>query len=184
MTTRLKILLILTACALSFFLGRLTTKPKETVKYIKGETITRTVEVPRYITSIVPKMIYLPVKKDTINSIIVQSVDTSKIIENYISERRYDLNVFDNEYGRLDVRQTLQYNELQKFDYSFTPIQKTITRERERVIVPFASASYNTFGIAGAGGGVFYHNVGIEYKYLYDVNTLKNGHELGIKVKF
>ncbi len=184
MKLQYKIILILIACVASFFAGRLTTKPKETVKYMKGETITRTVEVPKYISSIVPVNPVLPVKKDTINSIIVQSVDTSKIIENYISERRYDLNVFDNEYGRLDVKQTLQYNELQKFDYSFTPIQKTITRERERVIVPFASASYNTFGIAGAGGGVFFHNVGIEYKYLYDVNTLKNGHELGIKVKF
>lgn len=184
MQLRYKILLILIACAASFFAGRLTTNTKETVKYVKGETITRTVEVPKYISSIVPVNPVLPVKKDTINSIIVQSVDTSKIIENYISERRYDLNVFDNEYGRLDVKQTLQYNELQKFDYSFTPIQKTITRERERVIVPFASASYNTFGIAGAGGGLFYRNVGIEYKYLYNVNNTETGHEFGIKVKF
>lgn len=188
MKLQYKIILVLIACLASFFAGRLTTKQKDTVKFVKGETIYRTIEVPKFITSTIPTAVFLPVKKDTLfigkEKIVIQTVDTAKIIENYVAERRYAFNVFDNEYGKLNVKQTLQYNELQKFDYEFTPLQKVITRERDRMIVPFISSSYNTFGIAGAGGGMFYKNIGVEYKYLYDINSHGNGHEFGLKVKF
>lgn len=175
-------------CLFGFIAGRMTIKQNMEIEYIKGETIYRTIEVPKFITSTIPATIFLPVKKDTLfinqDKIVIQTVDTTKIIENYIAERRYAFNVFDNEYGKLNVKQTLQYNELQKFDYEFTPLQKVITRERDRMIVPFISSSYNTFGIAGAGGGMFYKNVGIEYKYLYNINNHGSGHEFGLKVKF
>lgn len=188
MKTQYKIILVLIACIASFFAGRLTTKQKEIVKFVKGETVYRTIEVPQFITSIIPTMVFLPTKKDTFyvdrEKIIVQIVDTAKIIDNYVSERKYSFNVFDDENGKLDIDQTIQYNELQKFNYSFTPMQKIITREKERVIIPFVSASYSTFGIAGAGGGVFYKNVGVEYKYLYDINNQHSGHEFGLKIKF
>ncbi len=188
MKTKYKVLIVLISCVVSFFLGRITTRPKETVKYVKGETVTRTVEVPKYVTSVVPVKPVFPVKIDTVyinkEKLVIQTVDTGAIIQNYISERRYAFNVFDNEYGKLNVKQTLQYNELQKFDYEFTPLQKVITRERDRMIVPFISSSYNTFGIAGAGGGMFYKNIGVEYKYLQDFDDYKTGHEFGIKIKF
>lgn len=188
MKLQYKIILVLIACLASFFAGRLTTKQKDTVKFVKGETIYRTIEVPKFITSTIPATIFLPVKKDTLfinqDKIVIQTVDTTKIIENYIAERKYAFNVFDDENGKLDIDQTIQYNELQKFNYSFTPMQKVITQQKERVLIPFASASYNSFNIAGAGGGVFYKNVGIEYKYLYNVNNHGSGHEFGLKVKF
>jgi len=187
MKIQYKIILVLIACVVSFFAGR-STKQKETVKFVKGETVYRTVEVPKFITSTIPATVFLPTKKDTFyvdrEKIIVQIVDTAKIIDNYVSERKYAFNVFDDENGKLDVDQTIQYNELQKFNYSFTPVQKVITREKERIIVPFASASYNTFGITGAGVGVFYKNVGVEYKYLYNMNNRYTGHEFGLKIKF
>lgn len=188
MKIQYKIILILIICTISFFAGRLTTKQKEIVKLVKGETIYRTVEVPKFITSTIPATIFLPTKKDTFyvdrEKIIVQIVDTAKIIDNYVSERKYAFNVFDDENGKLDIDQTIQYNELQKFNYSFTPVQKVITREKERVIIPFVSVSYNTFDIAGAGGGMFYHDIGVEYKYLYNTNNRNSGHEFGLKVKF
>jgi hypothetical protein len=188
MKLQYKIILVLIACLASFFAGRLTTKQKDTVKFVKGETIYRTIEVPKFIKSTIPTAVFLPVKKDTLfidkEKIVIQTVDTAKIIENYIAERKYAFNVFDDENGKLDIDQTIQYNELQKFNYSFTPMQKVITQQKERVLIPFASASYNSFNIAGAGGGVFYKNVGIEYKYLYNVNNHGSGHEFGLKVKF
>ncbi len=173
---------------LSFLAGRMTTKPKEIVKYVKGETITNTIEVPKYITSTIPLIHYFPTKTDTLlvnhEQIIVQKVDTAKIIENYISERKYAFNVFDNQNGKLDVNQTIQYNELQKFDYSFTPVEKVVTEQKERVFVPFISASYNSFKEVGLGGGIFYHNLGVEVQYLHNLNNNLNGYSGGIKVKF
>lgn len=175
-------------CLFGFIAGRMTIKQNMEIEYIKGETIYRTIEVPKFITSTIPATIFLPVKKDTLfinqDKIVIQTVDTTKIIENYIAERKYAFNVFDDENGKLDIDQTIQYNELQKFNYSFTPMQKVITQQKERVLIPFASASYNSFNIAGAGGGVFYKNVGIEYKYLYNINNHGSGHEFGLKVKF
>jgi hypothetical protein len=166
----------------------MTIKSKEKVEYIKGETVYRTIEVPKYIASEIPKIMYLPTKKDTLivnhEQIITQKVDTAKIIENYVAERKYSFNVFNDKNGKLDISQTIQYNELQKFNYSFTPLQKEITKQKERIFVPFVSASYNSFGITGAGGGLFYHNIGVEYKYLYETQTHLSGHEIGLKMKF
>jgi len=183
---RNKILVIIVLCLISFFLGRITTKPKETVKYVKGETITNTVKVPdvKYIE--VPKIYYLPTKPVTItkDSIVVQVVDTSKIIEEYITKNQYIFNVFDDEKGKLDVNQTIQYNKLQNFDYTFTPIQKEITIKRERIVSPFASVSYNSFGTVGAGGGLFYHNIGVEVQYLYSTYEKRSGLSGGLKIKF
>lgn len=188
MKLKYKTLLVLTACMISFFLGRLTTKPRETVKYVKGETVTQTIEVPKYITSVVPVKPILPVKQDTVyinkERIVVQTVDTGAIIQNYISERRYAFNVFDNEYGKMDVRQTVQYNEIADFSYRFTPTQKVTTQQKERVFIPFASVSYNSFNQVGTGGGIFYRNVGFEYQYIRDIKQKYDGHGIGIKIKF
>lgn len=84
----------------------------------------------------------------------------------------------------MDIDQTIQYNELRRFDYSFTPNQKVITQETKKIIVPFVSSSYNTFNQIGIGGGIFYHNIGIEYQYMRDVKYGSDGHGVGIKVKF
>lgn len=188
MKTKYKVLIVLISCVVSFFLGRITTRPKETVKYVKGETVTRTVEVPKYVTSVVPVKPVFPVKIDTVyinkEKLVIQTVDTGAIIQNYISERRYDFNVFDNENGKLDVRQTIQYNELQTFDYTFTPIQKEVISERERIVIPFASINYNSFNQIGAGGGLFYRNIGFEMQYMRDLNTNLNGYGVGLKIKF
>lgn len=188
MKLRYKIILVLIACIASFFLGRLTIKDKEIVKYVKGETVVKTIEVPKYIYETIPSKPVFKTKTDTLyvneKEVIVQTVDTQAIIRDYIAEREYRFNVFDNEYGKMDIDQTIQYNELRRFDYSFTPNQKVITKETKKIIVPFVSASYNTFNTIGIGGGIFYHNIGIEYQYMRDVKYGIDGHGVGIKVKF
>lgn len=188
MKLRYKIILLLLVCAVSFFAGRLTTKTKETIKYVKGETIHETIEVPKYIYETIPSKPVFKTKTDTLyvneKEVIVQTVDTGAIIQNYISERRYAFNVFDNENGKLDVRQTIQYNELRKFDYTFTPTRKEIISKMERIVIPFAGINYNSFNQAGVGAGVFYRNIGFEMQYMRDLNTNLNGYGIGLKIKF
>ena len=71
----------------------------------------------------------------------------------------------------------VQYNQLQKLGYTFTPVQKQITTERKKVFTPFLSVSANTLGYVGTGGGLYYNNLGFEAKYLTDFQ--KKGFELG-----
>lgn len=181
-------ILILIAFAVGFFLGRATIGTKEIVKYVKGETVTDTVKVPYPVREFIPsdpKLIYKEkiVYRDT-GRVVIREVDSLAILNDYITGREYEFNVFDNQNGKLDVNQTIQYNRLQSFDYSFTPIHKEITRYKEKTFIPFISGSYNTFDVVGIGGGLFYHNFGVEYNYLYQVPTNERGHEVGVKWKF
>ena len=108
-------------------------------------------------------------------------VDTSKIIANYITLNKYKKQLFnDDEKGSLYIEAQVQYNELRKVGYTFTPIQKEVVKKR--TIEPFITTSYNSFKFVEAGGGVFINNFGIEGKYVTDFN--KNGFEVGLKYKF
>lgn len=181
-------ILILAALLVGFFVGRQTVTTKEIVRYVKGETVTETIEVPYPVKEYVPsdpKLIYKDkiVYRDT-GKVVIREVDSLAILNDYIKSREYAFNVFDNQNGKLDVNQTIQYNRLQSFYYSFTPIQREITRYKEKAFTPFVSGSYNTFDVLGIGGGLFYHNFGLEYKYLYQLPTNSRGHEIGVKWKF
>ena len=183
------IILILAAFALGFFLRGLTVQKGEKVEYVKGETATAT--VPKNLLKVKAEfkgeLMDLPlifIKKDTISSIEYVYPDTAAIINDFMMKRMYDFEVFNDTRGILNVSPIVQFNRIQDFSYTFTPITKTITRTKERVFVPFVSASYSTFDIVGIGGGFFYNNVGIEYNYQADYLTKKNGHLVGIKVKF
>lgn len=152
---------------------------------MKGEAVTRTIKVPEVKFVEIPKVVFLPQKPVTLkDSTIVYVTDTVKVIEEYVAINHYGFNVFDDENGRLDINQSIQYNKLQSFDYTFTPIRKEITRTRERLFVPFVSASYNTLNYVGAGGGVFIKDFGLEYNYLYNVETKNDAHSFGVKYKF
>lgn len=188
MKTKYWVLPILIALAAGFFIGRATIEKDEKFRHVKGETVYGRLD-PDFLTvkyefksdiKFLPRYLW---KADTINKVEHIIPDTAKIIEDFLTERKYDIRVFDNENGRLDVQPTLQYNRIQSFSYSFTPIHKLIP-SKEKVFVPFVSGSYNSFGIAGIGGGLFYHNIGLEYKYLYQLPANLRGHEVGMKVKF
>ena len=180
--------LVLIAFAGGFFLGRGKVRTSVKTEYIKGETVVRPVKIPYPATVYIPSVYFLPAKSDTIylggEPYPIQTVDTAKIIEEYITQNTYEFNVFDDDNGKLDINQTIQYNKLQSFDYSFTPVHKEITRTKEKVFVPFVSFGYNTLQQANIGGGFFYHNIGIEYNYLFNTFDKRTAHFFGVKYKF
>jgi hypothetical protein len=50
----------------------------------------------------------------------------------------------------------------------------------EEAWIPFVSASYSTTGRAGIGGGMFYHDVGIQARYFPSGREF----DLGVMYKF
>ena len=167
----------------------------ETVRteYVRGETVRDTVRVPYPVREEVPVYYTLPVRYDTvyIDSYIYvrEKVDTAAIIAEYIVKRTYELNVFDDDNGTMTATVDLQYNRLQRFGYEFTPIRRVDRSLVVRTWTPFVGASYSTFGIAGVGGGLFYHDIAVEYQFCIAMghaplsNTAPFGHLIGLKWK-
>lgn len=183
-------ILILIAFAIGFFLGRVTIETKEIVRYVKGETVYGRV-APDFLTvkhefktgvNFLPYYFWIFTVTDTDTTYI--EPDTAKIVEDFLIRREYEFTVFDNENGKFIASPTVQYNRLQSFDYSFTPIQKEITRYMEKVFTPFVGMSYNTLNYIGISGGIFYHNLGLEYQYSKNIISSSDVHEMGLKVKF
>ena len=157
---------------------------KPEVKYVKGETVRDTI----YSENLVPYNVYippkpvLPLKPDTINNVVYMSVDTAQIISNYITRNTYKNLLFDNLNGKLIVSSVVQYNQLKNLSYEFTQIQKQTTVTKPRTLVPFLASSWNSFGVIGIGGGIYYHDVGLGAKYITDFS--RQGYELGFNIKF
>lgn len=181
MKLKYAILAILVSLAIGFFVGRATVNTNEIVRYVKGETVVRAVPVPKPYMVEIPKVYYLPTRMDTVLN--VQVVDTARIIEDYVSVKRYSIRLFNDKYGKLDLQPTLQYNTIKDLQYSFTPNVKEVIRYREKAIVPFVSASWNTLNFVGAGGGVFIGNFGIEYNFMFNPVNKQNFHSLSAKYK-
>jgi len=182
------IILMVLISIIGFFAGRWTLKPDIQIEYIQGETIYDTILKPVPYLVEVPAKPILPLKPDTIRipggtEYIVMKVDTAKIIANYIQKNIYKETLFDNDtIGKFSFEAVVQYNEMQKFGYDFTPIQKQTTIIKKRVLTPFLSTSYNSFGYFGAGGGIYYHDLGVGLKYMTDFQ--KTGYEIGFSYKF
>ena len=184
------ILIGLLVLAIGFFAGRCTDKTVVKTEYVKGETVRDTIFaeklVPYKVTT--PANPVLPMVPDTIRipgkpEIIRMKVDTAQIIADYIKENSYSNILFDDqEKGKLTIASVVQYNKLKKLGYEFTPMYKETTLEKRRIFTPFVNASYNTFGYFGGGGGLYYHDVGVNVKYLTDFKT--KGYEFGLNVKF
>ena len=186
--TYISIIVLSVVFAAGFFLGRGKVRTSVKTEYVKGETVVRPVKIPYPATVYIPSVYFLPTKNDTLyldgEPYPIQTVDTAKIIEEYITQNTYELNAFDDYNGKLDIKQTIQYNRLQSFDYSFTPIHKNTTITKKNMFEPFGSAGYNTFNQATVGGGVFINNLGLEYQYIYDTRSMMSGHGLSVKLKF
>ena len=168
MNSYLKIAIVVVAFIVGFFLGRKTIDVEEKVTFVKGETIHDTIVInePTFVEiPAKPKYIY---KYDTIVvdniQYISEKIDTSAIIQDYILMRTYEYNVFNSPtLGKFDVKQQIGYNKLLSFDYTFTPMTKQITRNRERLFTPFVSMGYSTNQTVLLGGGFYYKNIGLEY---------------------
>ena len=174
---------IIALVAISFFLlGRSSVKQTSEVVYTKGKPVSNTIQVSLPTKEITPIAPLLPYKYVFIDNTKTEVVDTAKIISDYIAERAYSVTLFDNLHGKLEIAPTIQYNQLTTIPYTFTPIEKTVFRKQKWAL--FSTISYNTFNIAGVGGGVYYKNVGMHSKYLWHMRLHQVGHELGVNVKF
>ena len=172
------IICCITSLAIGFFLGCWSTEEKEIVRYEKGETIWDT------ITNIVPDTVYLTGKlkykyvyvPDTIYRdvpVIDQVATIAATTEDWNRTREYKKLLLDNESGKLSIVLSVQYNELQKLSYSFTPIHKENTIVKKRIFEPFVSASVLDFNSVSVGSGFFYHNIG--FRIEYSSNSLNFG---------
>lgn len=179
------IILVVTCLFIGFISGRQTVsiKEKEVTRYVQGETIRDT------ITRLVPDTIYLTgelkykyvYKTDTIYR-DVPTVDRDETIKATIEDwnliRDYKKTLFDNESGRLSIDLSVQYNELQRLTYAFTPVYKEITIQKRRVFTPFISASCMRLNTFSVGGGCFYYDLGFRVEYSY------GGLNFGVLYKF
>lgn len=177
------IVLVIVCLFIGFIAGRQTIKEKVITKQVKGETIRDT------ITNFVPDTVYLAgelrykyvYKTDTVYKDI-PTVDRDETIKATLEDwnliRDYKRTLFDNEFGKLSVDLSVQYNELQRLSYSFTPMHKETTILKKRVLVPFVSASFHMNNTFSVGGGFFYYNLGFRAEWA------ANGLNLGLLYRF
>ena len=103
--------------------------------------------------------------------IYVTKEDTTAVIRDWVSERRYSETLFDSDtLGRFKFDAKVQYNRLQNFDYTFTPIQKQTetTIKTVRTFLPYAGAGLDLGGSIMVQGGAFIKQdagFGIQYRY-------------------
>ena len=179
-----KLIICCVVClALGFFLGRWSTEVKEIIRYVEGktirDTITRFVPDTVYLTGELKyKYVYVP---DTIYRdvpIIEREESIAETIRDWNRVREYNKLLFDNESGKLSIALSVQYNELQKLSYSFTPMHKENTIIKKRVFEPFVSASVLDLHTFSVGGGFFYHDIGFRAEWT------SNGLTIGVLYKF
>lgn len=171
--------------AIGFFIGRSTIDTKTKIEYIKGETVTGSVSPIQFI----------PIKEDKPNiqyrdtgsiKYVSIPVDTAAIIADYELKRTYKLIAFDNKtQGKLELFPIIQYNKLSALDYNFTPTIERQTIYKTKILQPFRSISYSTLNYVGIGGGIFYHNLGLEYQYQKSFSDkFGDGHFISGKYRF
>lgn len=171
---------------IGFLAGRWSIGESKT-EYVKGDTIRDTLLVDNPYEVEIPAKPVLPMKPDTIRipghtEIVTMKVDTAQIIADYIKKNSYRKVMFDNMDGKLIVDAVVQYNQLNRLSYEFKPIHKQTTITKKDILTPFLSGSYNSFGIIGVGGGIYYHDVGLVVKYITDFE--RRGYEVGLNYKF
>ena len=177
-----KLITILTIALIAFLIGRASVKQTSEIVYTKGKNVSGNVHITLPTKEIKPIDPILPYKYIFIDNTKTEVVDTAKIISDYIAQRTYSITLFDNLHGKLDITPTIQYNKLTTVPFTFFPIEKTVYMKQKWTF--FSTVSYNTFNIAGVGGGFFYKNIGVHYKYLWKRDLDVKGHEFGVNIKF
>lgn len=178
------LLAIIAMClTLGFFIGRASIETKTITKLEKGETISGSVSPSQFTPIKEERPIHY---RDTGRiEYIYLPTDTAAIIADWELKRTYKLIAFDNNTeGKLELFPVIQYNKLSGMDYNFTPIVKNNIIYKEKIWQPFVSGSYSTLNYVGIGGGVFYHNIGLEYQFQKSLVSQSNGHVFGLKYKF
>lgn len=165
-----------------YYMGRGKVTQKETIQYVKGETIERKIpiEIP-YKVEIPANPIYI-YRTDTIHHSTIQVIDTVAILADWVEKRHYSQQLFDDANGQLSIDASVQYNRLQSLKYQYTPIIQYRTSVVKPVWTPYLEAAYNTLDYWSLGGGLFYHDIGLGTRYTS--NFHQNAWELSLKYKF
>lgn len=188
-----KIGVIIAAAILLFGLGFYVGKKREPEVIIKTET--KYVELPPIHDSIQkPVPVYVKQPTDSLNILLtlieegkyeeyfpervrdsliyVTKEDTAAVIRDWATERVYKETLFDTDtLGRFAFDAKVQYNRLQNFDYTFTPVQKQTetTIRTVRTFLPYVGAGLDLSGSVMTQGGVFIkQNAGLAVQYRYD----------------
>lgn len=177
---------------IGIFIGRSSIDSEPKKEYIKGETIIGSVSPTQFepIKEEKPDKPLLPnIQYRDTGSVRYKPIDSAAyaklVIADYDLKRTYKLTPFDNKtQGKLELFPVIQYNKLSALDYNFTPIIERNTIYMTKVWQPFAAASYSTLNYIGIGGGIFYHNLGLEYQYQKSLGNQSNGHTVGLKYRF
>lgn len=166
-----------------FIIGRQSMQTEPVVRYIKGEAIEKTVKISvPYKVETPAQPIYLYKKTDTVFTTIPPEIDTMAILNDWITRKNYQQDVFNNQYGKLSIDASVQYNKLESIKYSFIPLQKETSYIKHSIWEPYVGVSYSTVNYVGISAGIFYHDLGLEIKYMTDFD--KKGVDIGLKYKF
>lgn len=181
------LLVILLLIIVSFFVGRSTISISEKTKFIKGETVYKTITKDSLVYKIeIPENPIYPTRIDTfyIDSIQYKTIviDSAKVFENYIKKKTYNIQLFNDNNGKIILKPIVQYNEIQSLSYEFTPITKETIKTIDKTFTPFVQATYNSFGYIETGGGIYYHDIAIQCNYITNFN--EKGFSIGINIKF
>jgi len=188
-----KIGVIIASAVLLFGLGFFIGKKREPEVIIKTET--KYVELPPIHDSIPkPVPVYVKQPADSLNILLalieegkyeeyfpervrdsliyVTKEDTAAVIRDWATERVYKETLFDTDtLGRFAFDAKVQYNRLQNFDYTFTPVQKQTetTIRTVRTFLPYVGGGLDLNGSIMAQGGLFIkQDAGVAIQYRYD----------------
>ena len=179
------LLLLLTGGVLGFFAARRSTHQLPSVEYVREPAITGLIEPPAPVRVEVPALPTLPIRTDTvyIDTVIYlrEVVDPAAIIADYELKRSYLVPLFDNQYGKLSLSLSTQYNRPDTLSYEFLPVYKTVYMEKTRQ--PFAIFHYSAIGGTGVGGGLFCRRAGYYIMYSSDFRH-RRGLGAGVIVRF
>ena len=173
-----------------FFIGRSTIKEIEIVRteYIKGDTITNTIEkpIPDYIEKPIDT---LNIIKDCIKNGIYQELwpekliteyiqttsdDTLRIIQDWATKRTYEELLFQTDtIGTCNVKLELQYNRLKSVMYNYQPIIKKVVEEKYKIrtFSPFIGIGYMTNPWDEVKNPLFNLNGGVFIKEKYGIQV-------------
>lgn len=197
-----KVGVIIAAAILLFGLGFYIGKKREPEVVVKTEV--KYVELPPIHDSIpTPVPVYVKQPADTLNILLslvrngkyseyfpervrdslvyVTKEDTAAVIRDWASERLYKETLFDSDtLGRFVFDAKVQYNRLQNFDYTYTPVQKQTESaiRTVRTFLPYLGAGLDLNGsVIGQGGVFFKQDAGLAVQYRYD--TKRKEHTVG-----
>lgn len=179
MTSKLKIIIatvfIALLCAGMFYFGRTTVKITEVTetKYLPGDPIINSVPAPYPVIKEVPAKVdtasllkycidnglysYL-IPREVKEVVIYEKVDTMAILSDWLTKRNYEFTVFENDtLGTFVARPEVQYNKLQNFEYTFTPVNKVTNtvKEKKRKFEVYGGLGMNTNAQIVFNGGFF-----------------------------